>query len=94
MENLPPWATKAIQIWLTIGTILTLVGTKLIPIPAFIPAFFSQEFVSAVLAVVGAVITFWQIIRATVASHPSNAAKLASSENKTAYMLNPFKLAA
>lgn len=92
--TLPPFAQRAITIWLTIGTILVLFGTNIAGVPSWLPGFFSEYFVKEVLAVIGAVINFWQVIRGTIAGHPDNAAKLANAPNKTAYMLLPWKMSA
>lgn len=98
MENLPPWAQRAIQIWLTIGTILMAFGSHIVALPAWLPAFFQQDFVDATMLVIGALITYWQHIRVKVALAPKevNTIRLASvdQKTKTAYILNPFKLAA
>lgn len=93
MENLPGWVTRTITIWLTIGSILTLFGANIIGIPHWLPGFFSQDFVKEVLAVVGVIINFLQVIKGTIAGHPGNAVKISSAPNKIAYMLLPWRMA-
>jgi len=94
MENLPAWVAKVTSVWIGIGTFLVLLGTKVVGLPDWAPALFSEHFVQATMILVGAVINYLQIVRGIFATHPSSQAKTLSAGDKWSYALKPWKMAA
>lgn len=83
--------TKIQAAWVALGSFLIVVGaTSKFP---WLADIFSQTFVDAVVTAAGAVVTFYQFVRAIFASKTADV-KILSSGAKVAYFLNPFKLAA
>lgn len=93
MGTLPKWASRAQAIWTAIGSFLILIGAQGAGIPTWITDIFSQSFVDAVIVAAGAVITFYQFVRA-IFIKTDTSVKTLSSGAKASYFLNPFKIAA
>lgn len=89
--KLPEWFTKVQAVWATIGSLLVLLGFTS---PDWLPEIFSQGFIDAVAVVLGAVITFYQYVRAIFAAKEEAVVKVLTTGQKAAYALNPFKLRA
>lgn len=87
--NLPPWVTKITTLWAGIGALLILFGSQGVAVPEFVLSIFSQGFVDAVIAFIGAVLVFYQYIRINVFGKAE--ARVASAMDKTKYLLNPFR---
>lgn len=94
MENvvLPPWAAKAVTLWTTIGTILVLVGTKIVGLPEWAPALFSDTTVQIILTAVGTFIGVIQYFRTKVFAKKSTEIQALSAGNKAAYYFIPWKM--
>ena len=70
-----------------------MLATQGVTIPEWLPDLFSQSFVDATLAVVGAVITYFQFVRQIFASKSNDVGvKILSAGQKRSFALNPFKL--
>lgn len=75
-------------IWVAIGSFLMVTGiTSKVP---WLTQLFSQGFVDAVVTAAGAVVTFYQFVRAIFAATNTGAKE---STSLIGYFLNPFKLA-
>lgn len=107
MDNLPAWVAKWITIWTTIGALLVMFGTKIMDIPDWMPALFSDATVRVILTVVGSAISAFQYFRTDVFKKVStevtnvvdgvavkSAAKVMSLKQKRSFARNPFSLAA
>lgn len=91
MDNLPSWLVKIQSLWVSIGTLLILLSAKGLDMPDILLKIFSQDLLEAAVAVMGAVIVFYQFIRAQFAKTDASV-KVLSVGSKIAYALNPFKL--
>lgn len=91
MTKLPEWFTKIQAVWATIGSLLVLLGFTS---PEWLPELFSQGFIDAFAVALGAVITFYQYVRALFAKDQVAEVTILSAGQKLAYALNPFKLVA
>lgn len=108
MDNLPAWVARAISIWTTIGAILIMFGTKIVDIPEWMPALFSDATVQVIMAVLGSAISAFQYFRTqvfkkafaeSVTVHPVSGdriveTKVLSISKKRNITWNPFSLAA
>lgn len=94
MDNLPSWTSKVQAIWVAIGTILIALASQGMEVPDFLSKIFSDAFYAAFIAALGAVLNFFQLIRAIVANQAGAAVKVLSSGDKVWYAINPFKIAA
>lgn len=89
--KLPEWFTKVQAVWATIGSLLILLGFTS---PEWLPEIFSQGFIDAVAVALGAVLTFYQYVRAIFTSKEPAGVSTLSAGQKLGYALNPFKLRA
>lgn len=106
MNDLPAWVAKWISIWTTIGALLVMFGTKIMDIPDWMPALFSDATVKAVMFLVGAAITTFQYFRTEVFKRVSTevtevvngvetkSTKVLSLKQKRNFAWNPLSLAA
>lgn len=106
MNDLPAWVAKWISIWTTIGAILIMFGTKIVDIPDWMPALFSDATVKVIMAVLGSAISAFQYFRTEVFKKVSTevteivngvaikSAKVLSLKQKRNFAWNPFSLAA
>lgn len=107
MDNLPAWVAKAISIWTTIGTLLIMFGTKIMDIPDWMPALFSEATVKMIMLLVGTAITVFQYFRTEVfkkafaekitvdsAGNRMVETKVLSITQKRNITWNPFSMAA
>ena len=105
MDNLPAWVAKWITIWTTIGALLVMFGTKIMDIPDWMPALFSDATVKVIMALVGAAVTTFQYFRTEVFKKVSGvisvengvtikSVKVLSLTQKRKFAWNPFSLAA
>ncbi len=83
--------TKIQAAWVALGSFLIVTGvTGKFP---WLADIFSQAFVNATVTAIGAVVTFYQFVRAIFAAKSTDF-KVLSTGSKFVYALNPFKLAA
>lgn len=83
--------TKIMAAWVALGSFLIVTGvTGKFP---WLADIFSQAFVDATVTAVGAVVTFYQFVRAIFAAKSADV-KILSTGAKFAYFINPFKIAA
>lgn len=61
--NLPSWVLKVTTVWTGIGTLLMLAGANGIHIPGIVLQIFAQNFVDAVVLLIGAIVAFLQFAR-------------------------------
>lgn len=96
MDNvvLPPWAAKAISFWTTICAMMMLIGTKLVTLPDWAPALFSNETTQIIMVVLSTFIGTFQYFRTKVFAKKSAEIKTLSTKSKLAYFINPLKMAA
>lgn len=81
--------TKIQAIWVALGSFLIVIGaTSKFP---WLESIFSQTFVDAVVTAAGAVVTFYQFVRAIFAAKSADI-KILSANDKFKYLINPFKL--
>jgi hypothetical protein len=60
--------------------------------PEWLPELFTQGFIQAVTVFFGALISFYQVLRAIFAKDQASGVSTMSSSQKLAFILNPFKL--
>lgn len=88
--NLPKWVTRAQAIWVALGTFLVILGAQGAAVPGWLSGIFSQQTFDAILAVVGAVVTFYQYVRAIFVTKTE--IKSYSTSVDWGYVINPFKV--
>jgi len=78
-------------LWVSLGSLLVIIGaTSKFP---WLVDLFSQTFVDAALVAGGAVVAFYQFVRAIFAAKFADI-KALSSGDIASYLFNPFKIAA
>lgn len=89
MNTLPKWFTTFATGWVSIGALLIAFGFKG---PDWLPAIFSEPFVQATAAILGAVITYFQYLKGVFVAKAVGTVHAFKAGAVQAFYWNPFKV--
>lgn len=92
MNTLPKWVSGLNAIWLTLGTLATLLAAQGVAVPSFLSGLLSDAVFQAIVQAGTAVFSAYQLIRTVLGFVPKAGVSILSAEKVRAYAFNPFKI--
>lgn len=89
MNTLPKWFTTFAAGWVSIGTLLIAFGIK--GGPSWLPAVFTEPFVQATGAALGAIITYFQFLKGIFVAKAVGTVHTFKAGAVAYFYWNPFK---